>query len=223
MGFGLLFIGYFFLINITYFEFTDIIGAMIMLMGLYKLSNINRDFRIGAISGGVFALFALGELIFGAIGIFASGIGTERIMPYISFARYCIIFVLTISILRGIYAVAREVDAARLASSARARIPFSVIYILGALLELPIIGSLLGGAVAYVYFFAVIAVFVFHICNLVTVYRAYMEICMPSEKRTKEKRHGFADKIFDRIEEREREYTEYKLSRSKKKQRNGKK
>jgi hypothetical protein len=41
MGFGMLFIGYFLLINITYFEYTDIIAAMLMLMAAYKLSFVN--------------------------------------------------------------------------------------------------------------------------------------------------------------------------------------
>ena len=225
MGFGLLFIGYFFLINITYFEFTDIVGAMIMLMGLYKLSCINRDFRVGAVCCGVFALFSLGELIFGALGIFISGIDASVIMTYISFARYCIIFVLTVSIMRGIYAVAKEVDASDLAASAKRSIPLSLLYVAMALFELPPIGSLLGDAAAYVYFFAIIAVFIYHICNLVTVYRAYMGICMPDDKKgnKKKEKSGFADRIFDKIELGEREYTEYKLNRRHEKQRKGKK
>ena len=70
MGFGTLFIGYFFLINISYFTYTDIIAGMIMLLGLYKLSSVNKPFFYGAICAGIFALFSLFEFVVTVLGIF---------------------------------------------------------------------------------------------------------------------------------------------------------
>ena len=42
MGFGLLFIGYFFLLNLTYFEYTDLLGALVMFLAFYKLQTVNK-------------------------------------------------------------------------------------------------------------------------------------------------------------------------------------
>ena len=60
MGFGTLFIGYFFLLNISNFTYTDIIAGMVVLLGLYKLSSVNKQFFYGAVcaaqgSRGIFA------------------------------------------------------------------------------------------------------------------------------------------------------------------------
>ena len=63
MGFGTLFIGYFLILNITYYSFTDIIAALIMLLGLYKLSTVNKHFKLGTYSCIGFSCFALVELI----------------------------------------------------------------------------------------------------------------------------------------------------------------
>ncbi len=214
MGFGTLFIGYFFLINITYFEYTDIIGAMVMLMGLYKLSSINRPFRTAAVACSVFAVFSLAEVAVGILDLFFSLPQYEVIMPYVSAVRYLLIFILTVCIMRGIAEVADEVEATGLTSVAKATVPLTFIYILAALFELPFIGSLFGVATGYIYLFIIVAICVFHITNLITIYKAYMQICMPQDlyRKQKDTKGGFGNKIFDRIEERSREYNEYKLS-----------
>ena len=62
MGFGTLFIGYFLLLNLTYYGFTDVIAASVMLLGLYKLSGVNKYFKAAAISSGALLVFSLGEL-----------------------------------------------------------------------------------------------------------------------------------------------------------------
>ena len=62
MGFGTLFIGYFLLLNIAYYTFTDIISALVMAMGLYKLSSVNRGFGYAFYASIGFALIGAGEL-----------------------------------------------------------------------------------------------------------------------------------------------------------------
>ena len=214
MGFGLLFIGYFFLINITYYAYTDIIGAAVMLMALYKLSTVNGSFRACMIADGAFALFSLGELVIAVLDAFGVWSASELILAYIAAARYILIFILTVIMLRGIREVALEVDAGALATSAKTSIPLAVIYLVIAFLNLPF-ESLLGAATPYVFLVAVIALVVYHISNLITVYKAYMQICMPGDEGKKRKKHGWSDKIYDRIEERTKEYNEYKLGRKK--------
>ena len=63
MGFGTLFIGYFLLLNVTYYTFTDIIAALVMAMGLYKLSSVNRQFKGAFFSSIALAAIGLVELV----------------------------------------------------------------------------------------------------------------------------------------------------------------
>ena len=101
MGFGTLFIGYFFLINISYFCYTDIIAAMVILLALYKLTPINKPFFYGSICAAVFALFSLFEFVIAILGIFGLSI-SALIQGYIAIPRYILLFILTLFILRGI-------------------------------------------------------------------------------------------------------------------------
>ena len=69
MGFGILFIGYFLFLNIAAPAYTDAIGAVLMLWGLWKLSRLNKPFRYGMIAAAaltVFGLFELGYEIYDA-------------------------------------------------------------------------------------------------------------------------------------------------------------
>ena len=215
MGFGLLFIGYFFLINITYYAYTDIIAAMVMLMAFYKLSPVCRPFKYAAAADGAFAALALAELVLSALALFDVYTATDVVYASISVVRYVLIFLISACMLTGIRDVANEVGSDALAKSAGASAPLTAIYLIAALLNLPV-ESILGAATPYVFVIVVFAVIAYHVANLVTVYKAYAGICMPgdNEKRTK-KRRGFTDKLFDRIEERSREYQEYKLGRVK--------
>ena len=65
MGFGTLFFGYFLLLNIAYNTFTDLIAALIMAMGLNKLSTVNHPFKNGFIASVIFAVIGL------ALGIYS--------------------------------------------------------------------------------------------------------------------------------------------------------
>ena len=108
-----------------------------------------------------------------------------------------------------------EVGADALAKSAGASAPMTAVYLIAALLNLPI-DNILGAATPYVFVIVIFAVIAYHVTNLVTVYKAYAGICMPEDNRKREKKkRGFTDKLFDRIEERSREYQEYKLGRAK--------
>ena len=225
MGFGLLFIGYFFLINITYYAYTDIIGAMVMLMALYKLGRFCRDFKHAAVADTVFAVFATGELVLAALGAFGILTLPESATAYIAAARYLIVFVITVLMLRGIRALADEVGADALATGAKTSIPLAAIYPIAAFLNCPF-AKIFGAATPYIFLVAVIAVVVYHISNLITVYKAYMQICMPEDATVGAKKHGkrtFTDKIYDRIEQREKEYNEYKLGRAKERHKNKRK
>ena len=214
MGFGTLLIGYFFLVNITYFEYTDIIAAMIMLMGLYKLSGVNKSFRNGMISSVLFAIFSLSEIIITVISLFGGGITVVN--PYIAATRYILIFVLTLFTLRGVREVADEVDASDLASTAKRLIPLCAIFAVAALFELPFISSLFGKIAAYIFFVLIVALFVYVLSVFFALYKAYMQICMPEDimkEKAMKNSGGVWDKFFSSLEDKGREYAEYKLNK----------
>ena len=66
-----------------------------------------------------------------------------------------------------------------------------------------------------------IGVFAVVCINLVTIYSAYMRICMPDDVDNdavdKPSRFGFVNKYREHTAEKQREYAEYKLEKLKKK------
>ena len=225
MGFGTLFIGYFFLINISYFAYTDIISAMVMLMGLYQLSSVNRQFRLAAYASGAFAIFSLAEISFSVMNSLSLFKWTASVIPYLDAVHYLFVFVITIFVFRGIRDVALEVEAYDLSKSARAAIPLSAVFAVASLFELPFWAEILGNIVAYVYFAILLAVVISVLSNLLTIYKAYMQICMPNQETKKKKasKFKFMDKFYDSIERGSREYAEYKMGKKKAKSKKGKK
>ncbi|MBE6634806.1 MAG: hypothetical protein E7617_01210 [Ruminococcaceae bacterium] len=215
MGFGTLFIGYFFLINITYFSYTDAIAAMVMLTGLYRLSTVNRDFRRAMIASAVFALIAIGELALAFTGFFVYSDTLTMINSYLGAIRYAAIFVLSVFIMRGIYEVAREVEADDLASTAKRSLPISFSLAFAALTELPFLSVLIGKPMAYVYFIVLTAVVFFVVSALITIYRAYASICMPEdlERERKKTKQNALTKFYDSLEESGKKYAEYRRER----------
>lgn len=215
MGFGTLFIGYFFLVNISYFEYTDIISSMVMLLGLYNLSRFNRGFKMGFFFTSAFALFSFTELAFVILDLFGiTSIGEDFAMIF-SIPRYLLIFALTVSLLIGIKDIACEVEAYDLSKKASSVIPFTSAYVIMAICDIPMTSNLLGVAMPYVYTALLIMHLVIVTTVLITVYKAYSTICMPDdlEVKTKKSRFAFINKFREREEKKNREYADYKIKK----------
>lgn len=223
MGFGTLFFGYFLLLNITYFTFSDLIAALIMAMGLYKLSTVNQPFKNGFYASILFAVLGLCELIIGILEMFFPTKATAELIEYITIPRCFIIAVLTLFILIGIENVAEEVGLPSLARRAHISLPFTlVIYAIAAVLEVPLLLSAVGVKIlAVASTIILIAIFAIVTVNLVTIYRAYMKICMPedinNDTADKPSRFEFVNKHREHTLQKQREYAEYKLEKLKKK------
>lgn len=225
MGFGTLFVGYFLLLNVTFYGYTDLISALIMAMGLYRLASVNRDFRLGYYSSLVFSGYGLIELIKEFLVMFSPSLDTRLagILPYASILRYALIFVLTVFILRGIASVAKEVGIGELSARANLFVPISaIVYAFAAALEIPPLSSIFPLQVLAVSAFVILILsFCLVIFNLITIYTAYMRICMPGDEDmdTEEKpsRFEFINKYRKRKAEKEHEYAEYQRQRLKEK------
>lgn len=221
MGFGTLFIGYFFLINISYYAYTDIIAGMVMLLGLYKLSSVNESFRRGALCTIAFSVLGLGELVLASISMFGSFSWIDASMPYVSAVRFTLIFVLSYFTLYGISDVSKEVDATALHRTAKASIPLTLVFLVYAMFELPFVGAFFGKIAHYIFFVLLLSVVMFIISFLITIYKAYMQICMPDDlkKTAKNSKFKFINSMYETIERKSEQYAEYKLNKRKNKQR----
>lgn len=224
MGFGTLFFGYFLFLNLTRPSYTDLLGALICLLAFNKLTPINKYFRMSIVPSAIFAVFGLFELGCEFARMFGLGIGDISI--YIASPRYILLAVLSVTMLLGIDDVAREVRVASTIRHAKiSRILSLILFPICAIIDFPITMQIIGNKYVLAVFSAVaiISLFVAMILNVVTIYSAYMHICMPENRDNdaprKPSRFGFVNMFHAHEEEKQREYAEY---RRKKREERGK-
>ena len=228
MGFGTLFIGYFLLLNLTYYSVTDVIAAAVMLLGLYKLSGVNAYFRYASIATGVFLAFSLGELGIFTYEMFLRPINSPLFISCVSMMRALIIGSLTVIMLRGIQEVSGEVSLSGVPERAkRLSIISSVTYLLWIVLELPI--SFINDYVlAVASLITLLLTMALIIANLTVIYTCYMKICMPGDEdvmKDKPSRFAFVNEYRAKKEERAKAEAEERLRllSEKRKKKEGKK
>ena len=217
MGFGTYFIGYFLILNFAFYGFTDAIAAAIMLLGLYKLSSVNREFRVAAIIAAIFLMlgcFELGSELY--VSLF-SGKLSPALTSTVAILRHALIAATTVAALAGIRSVADEVGIPTLSKRA-ARLAYvtPVVYVLLILLETPLPSlEFLVHAAAVIALLALLFSLALIIANLSTIYSAYMQICMPEDLEMNEpsSKFGFVNAMRRHEEEKQREYREYRLER----------
>lgn len=224
MGFGTLFIGYFFLLNVTYYScYTDLIASLVMAIGLYKLANINKGFRYAYYTNYLFCVLGAAELVRTVIVLFFPSFDEETVIAYTDIPKYLIIAALTVTLLCGIRDVAREVGIKKLAAKSSFAIPVSLaVFSVLALITIPGIDRLIGAwATGLITVLFIIAAFALIIAVLTIIYSAYMHICMPEDVNNDPKdtpsRIGFVNKLKAHSEEKQKEYAEYKLQKYRKK------
>ena len=222
MGFGILFIGYFFLLNIAYYSYTDAIAAVIMMLALYKLSGINRGFMRATWTA--LALTLLSCITFGieVYSSFASIGAIDTVHTVTSLLRSAALLILHVFMLDGIHEVAREVKLREIAL--RSRILFYAaitLYSLNILLAIPALALIIPSvALAVASVITILGTLTLTVCVLVEIYRCYMRIYMPGTDEIDEEkpsRFEFVNKFRAHEAERAREYAEYRLGKQMKK------
>lgn len=221
MGFGILFIGYFLLLNLTYYGYTDLISALVIFMAFYKLQPVNKYFRFGLIPAGLFGAVALVELVEALMSSFS--VDLSFLIDYTAASRYFLIGFISVYMLMGIESIAREVDATTTRTRARVALPLSyILFAAATVFEFPYVGDLIPPkALTYVATSLLFLMFILMIMNLITIYSAYMHICMPedvdNDVQDKPSKFGFVNKFRDHEVEKNREYAEYKLNKARQK------
>ncbi len=219
MGFGTLFIGYFLILNITYFGYTDLISGLIMTLAFYKLWNINREFRMALGFAAALSAVGLAELVEATLSTFIPTLSSEIFLSYVAPLRHLIIGILTAFMLLGIKSVAEEVGVPDLAKRARILLPFCyAVFAAETVFEFPILAELIPtAALTVIATLLLLSEFILVILNLVTLYTAYMKICMPedvdNDPKEKQSRFGFVNKFREHEEEKRKEYVDYKLEK----------
>jgi hypothetical protein len=195
-------------------------------MGAYKLSGFNKAFRSGLVFTVTFAIFSVCSFTAEVINTFGGFDGLATALQYAGMVRHLLVFGITLSQLIGIAIVAKEVEANRLAASTKLLIPFNLVILIMAALETPV-SVIFGKAAGYVFAISLIAFVIVIVANIVTIYKAYMQICMPEDLEPKAKKagNGIFAKFAAHEEKKSREYAEYKINKDieKAKRKNGKK
>lgn len=220
MGFGILFIGYFLLLNLTYYSITDVIAAAVMLLGLYKLCSINRYFKTSAVCVGIFLAFSIGEIGIAFYEMFVKKIGSPLLVSYMSITRCLIIGIITVMMLKAMSEVAKEVGISDISKKCNRMIYVSFItYSLWILLEFPI-PFINDYVLAIASLITIIATIVLTIINLTIIYGCYMKICMPGDEnvmKDKPSRFAFVNEYRARKAEQAKRENEERIENLKKK------
>ena len=226
MGFGILFVGYFLLLNFAYSYFTDAVAGAVMLYAFYKLSGVNRSFKRAALTAGGFTLFGLCELL---VSVFSSLLPFEYIttvFSVIAMMRHLLVFALTFFMLSGIKDVALEVDLPYLAKRCVRNVYFALpVYTLSLILEAGELASFIDPRILVtLYFISLVLTFAIISLNLVQIYTAHMRIYLPEEEKEDSSHFEFVNAFRRHEEEKSKEYAEYKLGKIiEKKNKKGKK
>lgn len=184
MGFGLLLIGYFLMLNIPYHNLTDIFSALIMMLALYRLAPINKGFRYA-----YFLLFPI--TVVSAVGFFAElfrfvGLWTDKagyIIKIIAVPQYLLFYAFTILMLSGIRDVSEETGLRKyVASAIKCMIYSSLFYIPWTILTAGLLDHF--SQVTLTAMFVMIIGYISDFCILFLLHGCYRKICMPDDDRT---------------------------------------
>jgi hypothetical protein len=227
MGFGTLFIGYFFLINISYYTLTDLLCGVIMLLALSSLSRFNKPMRVALVSDAIFSVIGLAEFVLAIADMFYLFDGAG-ILALLLPLRHVAVGVLSVCLLLGIRSLAIEVGLEKLGAKCQRLLTLPALtYLLCAILDIPSLFPEESAKSTQIVALIVLLMTLLSVALLLSViHTAYMRICMPEDADMPEKpsRFAFINRYREKQEQKSREAAEelarlraQKLKRKKKK------
>ncbi len=224
MGFGILFVGYFLLLNISTPELTDAVAAAVMLYAFYKLKEVCPEFKKGVGASLAFLIFGLFELfvaVSSTLGIISLPALPIGLIPMI---RHLLAAVCSFLMLLGMRETASEVELPAIAKKCNRNLYLTAaVYGIHILLEAESVANLLPAGFALGLYITALVVTLARlaviILNLSAIYSCYMRICMPGQEdpKPKQSRFGFVNDFRKHQEDKQREYAEYRLEKLKSK------
>ncbi len=214
MGFGILFIGYFFTfigaLALPISQYTYVLGAGIILFSLKKLILENKMFIATAIFTGAFEIFSIFVLI---LSIFHPENSLNGILSTLQIVLVC---VLNLLLLASIFTISKEVGATKIQSKAIVNL-----FVTSISLILMLLSAILPDANAQTRCFLVgyISMLVYVVFTLITVFNCYASICYEGdenmEKSTGIKPLDFLNKILDKAMNKNKNLNENKDKKDK--------
>lgn len=211
MGFGTLFFGYFlmfaFSLSQIYF-FADVIGALIALYALAKLSQYHRDFAKAMIPTlGFLGLCGVTAILL----LFRIGAESTILSTVLNIGKAAAACVMHIFLFRGISDLSREAESEKLTNRASRSLRMTMIYYFFyafVVLLSPLLGvaGSYAGVVVYLYWVVCLVI------NLMLIYQCFGTL-MPAdedEDSRKRSRFGFINKMNDKFDSLGDSLTEYK-------------
>ena len=224
MGFGVLFIGYFLLLNFANAALTDAIAAALILYGLSALAPINREFRLSSrIAMGFLAIGAVELVLMLLDKLFFIG-SPDLLVTALGALKYLSVGALSFFMLRGMRSVSREVRLLPLSYKCE-QVAILVIPIYEVFVLLEVLGLLSvfdAKIMATVAAICIVCSLVLTVMVLYLIYSCYAKICMPGERQNaseekKPSKIGFVNAFRAHEEEKRREYAEYRLEKMRRK------
>lgn len=195
MGFGILFLGYFLLVNITFYGYTDLIAALVLLYALTKLSVYNKPLKIAGYITVGFAVYALPELLLSVLELFPPApLGFQNVMDALLPLRYLLLLAITLTVLWGIRTMAKEVELNKLADNIDCYliVPVFAYGMMTFVSIKPLITGMKPETASALLFVSLSLLLISLALTLYTIYSAYARICLPEDVDMPERPSRFA-------------------------------
>ena len=185
MGFGILFIGYFFTfigaLAIPISKFTYVLGAGIILYSLKKLISENKMFLTSAILTGALEILSITILI---LEFFAPSSEVKSTLASIQMVSFSL---LNLFLLSSIFIIARQVGALKIQSKAVVNLVISLISFVLLSISVFAIGTSFGARCFYVSYFASI---IYSVFSLIIIFNCYASICYEGDENMENQSTG---------------------------------
>ncbi len=223
MGFGTLFIGYIFLLNLSFFSYTDVLAGVLMLYALEKLKRWNKGFRYAFYATVPFTAIGLFEFILKLVSSFSTTVSPTLIMGT-SAARMLALCPMHVCLLLGLKEITAEVGLKTMESRAMMLIPLSpLIHIMQALFEIdPLFARVQPQTLLTVSFLLLLGALLYTLGIAIFIYKSYARICLPSDVDMNERpsRFKFINDYRARKEAKQKQEIEARIAEMKRKHQN---
>ena len=207
MGYGLLFLGYFLLVNITFYGYTDLFCGMVLLYALSRLSVYNKPLRVAFYIAVGFTVYAIPEFLLSLLELFPPApLGFTNVMDALLPVRYLLILALTVAVLWGVRTMAKEVALTKLSERIDCIliVPILANLMMAVLSIKPLITGMQAQTALGLTLIALTLFLVSVGLALYSIYTAYMRICLPEDVDMPERpsRFAFINRYRQRRDER---------------------
>lgn len=207
MGYGLLFLGYFLLVNITFYGYTDLFCGMVLLYALSRLSVYNKPLRVAFYIAVGFTVYAIPEFLLSLLELFPPApLGFINVMDALLPMRYLLILALTVALLWGVRTMAKEVELTKLSERIDCIliVPILANLMMAVLSIKPLITGMQAQTALGLTLIALTLFLVSVGLTLYSIYTAYMRICLPEDVDMPERpsRFAFINRYRQRRDER---------------------